>query len=246
MNTRFLIPLAGLSLLMAACSYSSGASGADNGATCSSDGECASGNCSESMGGDFYCYGNASSSDPCAVTQDCAAGLCQGGKCTTLGACSTDSECAVNAVCDSGRCMQVCGANAFASAATTCQCLPGFEWASRDPSDTNCVEMAVLPGCHLVAQDTAQTYLGQFGACYGMSSVCNEYGRYGSPYGTDSIFNKYGSYGSPYGAFSAFNDYSSSPPQVVCDGEVIGCVTTNQFVSCEGDRIAPSSLCSCP
>lgn len=164
--------------------------------------------------------------------------------------CSSDSDCAPDSVCDAGACTQVCGDNAFATPNMQCVCRVGFEFASSDPSDTNCVPsqgpLTPAPGCQLFAQDDEHTYLGDLGDCYDASSICNKYGSYGSPYGADSIFNEYGTYGSPYGAFSAFNDYSTQPPQLICDGEVAACVTTNKF-ACSGTDLAhPSSLCSCP
>jgi hypothetical protein len=127
-----------------------------------------------------------------------------------------------------------------------CECLPGFEWASPDPSDTNCVRPTVLSGCHLFAQDSNQTYLGARGGCYDANSLCNKFGTYGSPYATDSIFNEYGNFGSEFAPYSASNPYTQSPPILVCNGTPSGCVTVNTF-ACAGSAIVnPATLCSCP
>lgn len=216
-----------------------------NGAICSAHAECASATCGVSVAGDRFCYGHARLGEECAITQDCDVGVCKQGVCADPNMCTVDAECAINATCAQGRCKQVCGANAVASAGS-CQCLPGFEWASRNPDDTSCVRPAVLPGCHVVAQDGARTYLGFVGSCYAANSICNEYGSYGSEYSSTSIFNAYGQFGSSYGGYSAFNSFSASPPLLVCDGKVSGCLTTNSFASCSGGRrTSPLVICGC-
>lgn len=216
-----------------------------NGSTCTASTECASGNCGTSVAGDRFCYGFAEVGDSCRVTQDCAAAICRAGTCALPGSCSSDTDCAPNAVCDdTAACHQVCGANAIASNGT-CNCLPGFEWASTDPDDTNCVRPPTLSGCHIIGQDHEQTYLGEVGSCYGSTSVCNEFSSYGSEYASDSIFNDYGTFGSEFASYSAYNEFTSTPPLLVCDGVVEGCVTVNSF-ACSGNQIDPDSLCDCP
>jgi len=143
-----------------------------------------------------------------------------------------------------GSCTRVCGNNAVA-ANGSCSCLPGFEWASADPSDTSCVRPVTLTGCHVIGQDQGHTYLGEVGSCFGSASICNEYSSYGSQYGSDSIFNSYGTFGSRYGSYSAFNDYALDPPLLICDGVVEGCVTVNEFACSNYGRIAPLALCTC-
>lgn len=217
-----------------------------NGGECTASDDCLSENCAQSVGGDLFCYGSVENGGACAVTQDCAAGICQRGKCAAPGTCQSNAECAVNAICNqAGSCQQVCGENAYATEEMSCDCLPGFEWASSDPSVTDCVQPSTLPGCHLFARDAGGKYLGEHGTCFGVSSVCNEFGKYGSPYGSDSIFNEFGTYGSPYGSFSAFNDLSTSPPVIVCDGAVSACVTTNELACPGTDLVHPLSLCTC-
>src|SRR5690606_15580811 len=121
-----------------------------NGAICTQDSECRTGNCGTSVGGERFCYGFVPNGEVCDVTQDCAAGVCRGGTCTDPGSCNSDAECNVGAICDADKhCKQVCGSNAFATDGA-CSCLPGFEWASADPSDTNCVRPTVLAGCHIL------------------------------------------------------------------------------------------------
>lgn len=216
-----------------------------NGAVCRRNTECKSGECGTSVGGDQFCYGSGGNGDACEITQDCATGVCRGGTCTDPNACTADAECAINAVCNaSQKCEQVCGANALADK-ESCVCLPGFEWASADPNDTNCVRPAILGGCHIFAQDNEETYLGAVGGCYDANSVCNEYGTYGSPYASDSIFNEYGSFGSKYAMYSAFNPYTLYPPILVCDGYPSGCVTTNDLACAGSPRVHPATLCSC-
>lgn len=102
-----------------------------------------------------------------------------------------------------------------------------------------------LDGCHLFGQDPSTTYLGEWGSCYGSDSVCSKYGTYGSKYTTNGIFNEYSKFGSDYGTYSAWNKYSTKPPIMVCDGEVVGCVTVNPYASCDGTRYHPASLCDC-
>ncbi len=49
---------------------------AENGATCSANGECASGQCAQSQVGETRCYGNGGANDICGDVFDCSAGIC--------------------------------------------------------------------------------------------------------------------------------------------------------------------------
>lgn len=218
-----------------------------NGAACSGDWECQSGDCSPSVGGAKYCYGKAALGTSCTVTQDCFGGICRQAVCVATDTCKSNGDCPVNADCKGGSCIKVCGTNAYVASSSECACLPGFQWASDDPNDTNCVASPAQPGCHIYAQDPGSTYLGEVGGCYGVNSVCNEYGSYGSSYAASSIFNEYGSFGSAYGTYSAFNVYATSPPQLVCNGVGSGCVTVNSYAVCTGGpNRDPKFLCNCP
>ena len=228
-------------------SNSESAGGMANGEECDSNWECQSGNCLTSVEGTNYCYGDAQIGAECSITQDCANGYCRDGVCVEPGGCQTDGECPVNAICEAGSCIQVCGENAYATEQSGCRCLPGFEWASSDPSDTDCTPSSSQLGCHIYAQDSTSTYLGEVAGCYTLNSVCNQYGSFGSAYAVNSIFNEYGLFGSPYGLYSAFNEYAVSPPLMVCDGVKSGCVTINTYANCDSrPNTDPRFLCNCP
>jgi hypothetical protein len=84
----------------------------------------------------------------------------------------------------------------------------------------------------LFAQDNKNTYLGKLTTdTYDSESIFNEYGTYGSKYSTNSIWNEYGNFGSKYSTYSAFNPYTSTPPMIVQDGEIIGYLTVNKYVT---------------
>lgn len=62
-------------------------------------------------------------------------------------------------------------------------------------------------------------------------SLVNPYGPYGNRYAAESIFNKYSQYGSPYGSESPYNKFSTTPPMFVKDGETLGYLTINQYLT---------------
>ncbi|QGM28956.1 hypothetical protein GI482_00345 [Bacillus sp. N3536] len=70
-------------------------------------------------------------------------------------------------------------------------------------------------------------------------SVFNEFGSYGSKFSSTSIWNKFGTYGSEFSTYSAFNKFSQQPPTVVIQGEVIGYITVNPYIS---NSIHPNDL----
>lgn len=74
---------------------------------------------------------------------------------------------------------------------------------------------------------------------YQADSVMNEYGVYGSKYSSTSIFNQYSQYGSRYGFYSPFNPYTSTPPQIILKGQLVGLLTANTFLQ---NRLDPHQL----
>lgn len=83
---------------------------------------------------------------------------------------------------------------------------------------------------YLIAQD--DQYLGKIiNNRIDKNSIINPYGPFGSPYSPTSIFNPYSKYGSPYGTHSINNPYCSIPPKLFLNGEMIGYVTSNNFIS---------------
>jgi hypothetical protein len=88
-----------------------------------------------------------------------------------------------------------------------------------------------LKGALIFAQDNKQTYLGKIENKYNSESIFNEYGTYGSKYSSDSIWNEYSTFGNKYSTYSPFNSYCSSPPVIVKNGQIIGYLTTNDYIS---------------
>jgi hypothetical protein len=70
-------------------------------------------------------------------------------------------------------------------------------------------------------------------------SLVNPYSQYVSPYSAESIFNKFSQYGSPYGTESPYNKFSTTPPMFVKNGEALGYVTVNQYLT---PRIDPDEF----
>jgi len=90
----------------------------------------------------------------------------------------------------------------------------------------------------LYAQDGE--YLGILSTnTYESNSVFNEYGSYGSKFSSTSIWNKFGIYGSEYSTYSAFNKFSQKPPMAFVEGEVVGYITVNPYIS---NSIHPNDL----
>lgn len=91
----------------------------------------------------------------------------------------------------------------------------------------------------LLAQDGQ--FLGMLSSNkYQSDSVMNEYGSYGSKYSSTSIFNQYGQYGSRYASYSPFNPYISTPPQIILRGQLVGFLSSNDFLQ---NRL--EQLCAC-
>jgi len=63
------------------------------------------------------------------------------------------------------------------------------------------------------------------------NSLVNQYGMYGNRFAAESIFNKFSQYGSPYGAESPYNKFSTTPPIFVNNGESLGYLTVNQYLT---------------
>jgi hypothetical protein len=84
------------------------------------------------------------------------------------------------------------------------------------------------------------TFLGKLNPNeYDSDSIFNEYGNFGSEYSPTSIFNEYGSYGGQYSNLSPFNEYSSTPPKIIVNGQLIGYLTVNEYIS---PRIDPRRI----
>lgn len=62
-------------------------------------------------------------------------------------------------------------------------------------------------------------------------SLVNQYGTFGSRFSAESIFNKYSQYGSQYGSESPYNRFSTTPPVFVKDGESLGYLTVNEYLT---------------
>ncbi len=63
------------------------------------------------------------------------------------------------------------------------------------------------------------------------NSLVNPYGLYGNRFAAESIFNKFSQYGSPYGTESPYNKFSTTPPMFVKDGESLGYLTVNEYLT---------------
>lgn len=63
------------------------------------------------------------------------------------------------------------------------------------------------------------------------NSLVNPYGLYGNRFAAESIFNKFSQYGSPYGSESPYNKFSTTPPMFVKNGESLGYLTVNQYLT---------------
>jgi hypothetical protein len=115
-------------------------------------------------------------------------------------------------------------------------CKTGAVYGGAPPSSSTL--LAEIQGSTLVANDG--TYLGKITTnMYDSNSIANPYGYYGSKYSSRSILNEYGTYGSAYSIQSPFDKYSSTPPEIVQNGVVIGYVTTNPNIA---DSINPYTL----
>lgn len=83
---------------------------------------------------------------------------------------------------------------------------------------------------HLYSND-GNTYLGKLTTNkFDSDSIFNEFGTYGSEFSPTSIWNESGVYGSKFSSKSAFNDLAQEPPIIVLNGEIIGYLTTNEFI----------------
>lgn len=70
-------------------------------------------------------------------------------------------------------------------------------------------------------------------------SLINPYGQYGNRYSAESIFNAYSQYGSPYGGESPYNKFSTTPPMFVKNGQALGYLSVNQYLT---PRISPDDF----
>jgi len=95
-------------------------------------------------------------------------------------------------------------------------------------SDLNSWDCYKLEGAKIIAEDG--TYLGKIEDDYDRDSIYNEYSDYGNSYNSDSIWNEYSEYGNEYSPKSALNDNASEPPILLKNGEVIGKLTTKEYV----------------
>lgn len=95
-------------------------------------------------------------------------------------------------------------------------------------SDLNSWDCYKLEGAKIIAEDG--TYLGKIEDNYDSDSIYNEYSEYGNSYNSDSIWNEYSEYGNEYSSKSALNDNAGEPPVLLKDGEVIGKLTTKEYV----------------
>lgn len=71
------------------------------------------------------------------------------------------------------------------------------------------------------------------------ASLVNPYGAHGSRFSAESIFNKFSQYGSPYGTESPYNKFSTTPPIFVKNGQSLGYLTINKYLS---PRLDPDEL----
>lgn len=79
-----------------------------------------------------------------------------------------------------------------------------------------------------------------------LDSVCNPASEGGSQFSATSIFNESSSYGGKFGANSPFNPDSTTPPDILIDGEVVGQFTTSPFMSDVVDPFGLLGLLGCP
>jgi hypothetical protein len=83
---------------------------------------------------------------------------------------------------------------------------------------------------YLIAGD--EQFLGKItNNLFDQDSILNQYGPYGSVYSPTSIWNQYSQYGGVYGRFSPQNPYCNQPPKLFINGNLIGVVSDNQFLS---------------
>jgi len=106
------------------------------------------------------------------------------------------------------------------------------------PINSN-VTCSIASGAKIIAQDSKNTYLGKVASSYDSDSIFNEYGTYGSEYNSNSIWNEYGTFGSEYNNYSPFNTYTNSPPMLVKNGEIVGYLSANKYMS---NTISPNLL----
>ena len=90
-----------------------------------------------------------------------------------------------------------------------------------------------------IIADDGNTYLGKISSKLDTDSIFNNYGDYGSKFGTNSIWNNFSDYGSKFSEHSAFNKLAVSPPLIVKNRKIIGCLTTNNTFA---DALPPHLL----
>lgn len=74
---------------------------------------------------------------------------------------------------------------------------------------------------------------------FDINSLTNQFGKYGNRFAPESIFNKFSQYGSPYGTESPYNKFSTTPPVFVKNGESIGYLTVNEYLT---PRVGPDEF----
>lgn len=176
---------------------------------------------------------NSSLADAGALQCFLAGESCVTGSCCPGTTCVADPSSGVTvcaAQCTQGtECMSACCAAVKGSTVGVCA-----------PSSF-CSTPSARTGCNLIANDG--TFLGKASSStVDPEGVCNSVSPYGSTFGAASIYNKFGNYGSTFSAQSAYSTITSTPPAVVCDGNVVrGYVTKN---SLKQGAIDPDGLCA--
>ncbi len=97
-----------------------------------------------------------------------------------------------------------------------------------------------IAGASVIASDGA--YLGSLTNSHHGDSVLNSYGSHGSEYSGTSIWNTYGQYCGEYSGMSPFNSYTRTPPKLIKNGQVIGYLSVNEYLS---GAVNPYALKSC-
>lgn len=88
----------------------------------------------------------------------------------------------------------------------------------------------IVRDAKIVAQDDANTYLGEISNSFGSDSIFNEFGTYGNEFNSKSIWNEFGTFGSEFSNESPFNKFTSSPPMIIKDRKIIGYLSSNKSI----------------
>jgi hypothetical protein len=76
---------------------------------------------------------------------------------------------------------------------------------------------------------------------YDKESILNQYGPFGSKYSQTSVFNQYSKYGSQYAPYSLNNPMTSTPPEIIVNGQIVAKVSANPRIL---NRITPDDFFS--